>query len=90
MIYSISDVIGTSLEETKENLLKVVEGDKIGSRHSHAKLGVRYYNNDNDILYEQKYFFDGEGKKVIDNTKSNNRLAHNFYGLMVKQTVGYV
>lgn len=90
MIYSINDVIGTSLEETKEHLMKVVEADRIGSRHSHAKLGVRYYNNDNDILYEQKYYFNAEGKKVVDETKSNNRLAHNFYGLLVKQKVGYV
>lgn len=90
MIYSLKDVIGGNLEETKERLIKVVELDSTSKRQRAIKEGVRYYNNDNDILYEEQYYYDNEGNKCIDETKKNNRLAHNFYGLLVKQKVGYL
>lgn len=90
MIYSLRDVIGSNLEETKERLAYIVELDKTSQRHKAIKEGVRYFNNDNDILYEEQYYYDNEGKKRVDETKKNNRLSHNFYGLLVKQKVGYL
>lgn len=90
MIYSLRDVIGSNLEGTKERLKYIVELDSTSKRHKAIKEGVRYYNNDNDILYEEQYFYDNEGKKCLDETKKNNRLSHNFYGLLVKQKVGYL
>ena len=90
MIYSLRDVIGSNLEGTKERLKYIVELDSTSKRQKAIKEGVRYYNNDNDILYEEQYFYDNEGKKCLDETKKNNRLSHNFYGLLVKQKVGYL
>lgn len=90
MIYSLKDVIGGNLEETKERLTQIVELDSTSKRQRAIKEGVRYYNNDNDILYEEQYYYDNEGNKCVDETKKNNRLSHNFYGLLVKQKVGYL
>lgn len=90
MIYSLKDVIGGNLEETKERLTQIVELDSTSKRQRAIKEGVRYFNNDNDILYEEQYYYDNEGNKCVDETKKNNRLSHNFYGLLVKQKVGYL
>lgn len=90
MIYALSDIIGVDAEATKNNIKKVIDRDRASSRHSSIKAGVSYYKNDNDISKEQKYYYDKNGNRVVDETKSNNRLNHSFYGLLVKQKVGYL
>lgn len=90
MIYALSDIIGVDAEATKNNIKKVIDRDRESSRHSSIKAGVSYYKNDNDISKEQKYYYDKNGNRVVDETKSNNRLNHSFYGLLVKQKVGYL
>jgi len=51
--------------------------------------GVRYYNNENDILRRKAYRFDG-GVKIEDETKQNRRLNHNWHKLLVDQKTSYL
>lgn len=52
-----------------------------------AQIAERYYENKNDILYTEK-----EGDKDTENPLRNadNRIPHNFYGLLVNQKSSYL
>lgn len=51
--------------------------------------GVRYYENENDILKRQQYAII-DGIKTIDENKPNNRIPHGFHKLLVDQKVSYM
>ena len=52
--------------------------------------GVKYYSNENDILDRQMYYYDSGGNKVLDSTKENHRVPHNWHKLLVDQKVAYL
>ena len=59
--------------------------------HDTSKMieGQRYYYNENNILNRQMYFY-RDGVKIIDETKANNKLPHNWHKLLVDQKVAYL
>lgn len=56
---------------------------------SEMEIGVEYYNNKNDILQRQIYYWK-DGEKVVDETATNNRLPHNWHKLLVDQKANYL
>ncbi|PEJ57411.1 phage portal protein [Bacillus sp. AFS002410] len=52
--------------------------------------GIKYYESENDILLRKQYYYDMNKKKVVDDTKTNNRIPHNFHKILVDQKVGYL
>ena len=53
-------------------------------------VGVRYYENEPDILKRRIYIYDENGQKQIDATATNHRVPHNWHKLLVDQKVGYL
>lgn len=53
------------------------------------QTGVRYYNNDNDIRKRKIYYWK-DGQRVVDETRKNNRLSHNWHKLLVDQKANYL
>jgi SPP1 family phage portal protein len=51
--------------------------------------GVRYYENENDILSRQQYAVI-DGMKVIDEDKPNNKIPHGWHKLLVDQKTSYL
>jgi SPP1 family phage portal protein len=51
--------------------------------------GVRYYENENDILNRQQYAVI-DGAKVVDAEKPNNRIPHGWHKLLVDQKTAYL
>lgn len=51
--------------------------------------GVRYYENENDILERKQYTVIDE-QKVIDEDKPNNKIPHGYHKLLVDQKVSYL
>ena len=90
MIYTLRDVLGANLEETKANILTVIDNEKGSERLAAAQTGVDYYNNKTDILQAQQTYVDEEGHEQVDPTKANNKIRHAFYPLLVKQKTGYL
>lgn len=51
--------------------------------------GVRYYENENDILNRKQYAV-VDGVKIIDEEKPNNKIPHGWHKLLVDQKVSYL
>src|SRR5690625_1916804 len=51
--------------------------------------GVRYYENENDIMTRQQYAVI-DGVKMIDEDKPNNKIPHGWHKLLVDQKVAYL
>lgn len=56
---------------------------------SKMNIGERYYNNNNDILNRKMYYWEN-GSKVEDETKTNNKVSHNWHKLLVDQKTSYL
>lgn len=61
------------------------------NNHDTRKMvdGPKYYQNENDILGRQMYFYKN-GVKTIDGTKPNHKMPHNWHKLLVDQKVSYL
>lgn len=60
-----------------------------GHDTEHMIEGERYYYNENDILNKKQYYYKDE-VKMEDDTKTNNRMPHNWHKLLVDQKVAYL
>lgn len=56
---------------------------------SQMAAGVRYYENENDILSRKQYSI-RDGVKVVDEDKANNRIPHGWHKLLVDQKTAYL
>lgn len=56
---------------------------------SKMREGVRYYENENDILNRQQYAVI-DGVKVVDEDKPNNKIPHGWHKLLVDQKTAYL
>lgn len=52
-------------------------------------LGEKYYYNESDILDREMYYFK-DGVKKKDETKTNNKIPHNWHKLLVDQKTAYL
>src|SRR5690554_6099040 len=84
------DEINQLLEDSTNVQLPKVIKDLIDEHDTrHMEEGVRYYNNEGDILRRKQYYYK-DGKKLVDEDKPNNRIPHNWHKLLVDQKTSYI
>jgi len=83
-----TEKIGKQLEVKKPDI-KLIK--KLIAEHDTTKMreGIRYYENENDILKRKRYAVI-EGVKQIDEDKPNNRIPHGWHKLLVDQKTAYL
>ena len=69
---------------------KFIENDASSKAKQFAKTGVRYYEGDHDIKDYRIFFIDAEGEIQEDKTKSNIKISHPFFKLLVDQQTQYM
>ena len=69
---------------------KFIENDASSRAKQFAKTGARYYEGDHDIKDYRIFFIDAEGKIQEDKTKSNIKISHPFFKLLVAQQTQYM
>lgn len=88
MTPTFTEKIGKMLEQQKPGI-KLIQ--KLIEEHDTTKMreGVRYYENENDILQRQQYAVIDD-VKVVDPDKPNNRIPHGWHKLLVDQKTAYL
>lgn len=69
---------------------KFIEADAQSDRKRFARTGLRYFEGDHDIKGYRIFFINGEGKLQEDRTKSNIKISHPFFRLLVEQQTQYM
>lgn len=69
---------------------KFIEADAQSDRKRFARTGLRYFEGDHDIKGYRIFFVNGEGKLQEDRTKSNIKISHPFFRLLVDQQTQYM
>lgn len=67
-----------------------IDADSKSRQKQFAKVGVRYYEGNHDIRDYRIFFINGEGKLQEDRTKSNIKISHPFFRLLVDQQTQYM
>src|SRR5690625_476851 len=88
MTATFTERVAKQLEQTKPDI-KLIQ--KLIQEHDTSKMreGVRYYENENDIMKRQQYAVI-DGKKVVDHEKPNNKIPHGWHKLLVDQKTAYL
>lgn len=88
MTETFTEKFSKQLEKDKPDIKTI---KKIISEHDTTKMreGVRYYENENDILQRQQYAVI-DGVKQVDKDKPNNKIPHGWHKLLVDQKVAYL
>ena len=69
---------------------KFIEADAQSDRKRFARTGLRYFEGDHDIRGYRIFFINGDGKLQEDRTKSNIKISHPFFRLLVDQQTQYM
>ena len=88
MAPTYTEKVGELLEPNKPDIKLIQE---LIEKHDTTKMreGVRYYENENDILQRKRYAVI-DGVKQVDENKPNNRIPHGWHKLLVDQKTAYL
>lgn len=88
MTPTFTERIGKQLEQQAPDV-KLIK--KLIDEHDTSKMreGVRYYENENDIMQRKQYAVI-DGVKVVDHEKPNNKIPHGWHKLLVDQKAAYL
>ena len=75
---------------TVEEIKSFMDTDAASDKKRYAKVGRDYYEGKHDILNYRIFFFDADGQLKEDTTKSNIKICHPFFHLLVEQQVQYM
>ena len=75
---------------TTAEIKKFIEADAASAAKKNARVGLRYYEGDHDINQYRIFFFAADGTLKEDKYKSNIRISHPFFSLLVDQQVQYM
>lgn len=67
-----------------------IDNDAASTRKMLARVGQRYYEGRHDIENYRIFFFDADGELKEDRTKSNIKISHPFFRLLVDQQAQYM
>lgn len=73
-----------------EEIKQLIENDALSDLKSRAKVGLRYYEAEHDILSYKMYYYNSDGMLVEDTTRANSRICHPFFTELVDQLVSYM
>lgn len=75
---------------TVEEIKKFIDEDAASRKKQAAKVGLRYYEGDHDIKNYRIFFFDADGNLKEDKYRTNIRISHPFFKLLVDQQAQYM
>ena len=75
---------------TVSEIKTFIDKDASSTKKRRAMEGRRYYEADHDIKDYRIFFIDADGKLREDITKSNIKISHPFFRLLVDQQVQYM
>ena len=75
---------------TEDEILKFIQDDIASAKKQKAKVGLKYYEGEHDILNYRLYYYDADGNLVEDQTRSNIKISHPFFTELVDQEVQYM
>lgn len=75
---------------TEQEIKTFIEKDYESKKKKHARKGRNYYDGKHDILNYRIFFVDADGKVQEDKHKSNIKICHPFYKLLVDQQAQYM
>lgn len=67
-----------------------IDNDSASIKKQLARTGQRYYEGDHDIKDYRIFFIDADGNLREDTTKSNIKISHTFFNLLVEQQAQYM
>src|SRR5690625_1351152 len=88
MTPTFTERIAKQLEQQRPDIKTI---QKLIKEHNtnDMRIGVKYYENENDIKNRVQYAVI-DGVKTVDNEKPNNRIAHGWHKLLVDQKTAYL
>lgn len=75
---------------SSNEIRKFIEDDIISAKKQRAKVGLKYYEGEHDILDYKLYYYNADGKLIEDTTRSNIKISHPFFTELVDQEVQYM
>lgn len=75
---------------TVQEIKTFIENDRTSDKKRIAKVGLNYYEGKHDILNYRIFFFDANGELQEDTEKSNIKICHPFFKLLVDQQAQYM
>lgn len=75
---------------TVSEIKTFIDKDASSTKKRRAMEGRRYYEEDHDIKDYRIFFIDADGKLREDTTKSNIKISHPFFRLLVDQQAQYM
>ncbi len=73
-----------------EEIEKLISIDRNSTKKRKARLGVKYYEGEHDILQYKLFYYNSNGELVEDTTRSNIKIPHAFFTELVDQEVQYL
>ena len=67
-----------------------IDNDAASDKKRFAKVGRKYYEGNHDIKNFRIFFIDADGNMKEDKTKSNIKISHPFFRLLVDQQAQYM
>lgn len=74
---------------TAAEIKSLIDADYSSDKKKLARIGRRYYDGKHDIRNYKIYFVDNEGKLHEDKIRSNIKISHPFFMILVEQSVQY-
>lgn len=71
-------------------LKAAIEDDLNSDSKREMQDGVNYYEGENTAINQRQREYYVDGKRFIDYTKPNNKVAHSFLKILIDQTVSYL
>lgn len=75
---------------TTSEILDFIRNDITSDKKIRAKIGLKYYEGEHDILNYRLYYYNADGELVEDKTRSNIKISHPFFTELVDQEVQYM
>lgn len=75
---------------TTSEIKTLIDNDRASTKKQLARIGQKYYEGDHDIKYYRIFFIDADGVLQEDTTKSNIKISHPFFRLLVDQQAQYM
>lgn len=70
---------------TEAEIKKFISDDISSHKKQRAKVGLRYYNGEHDILKKRLFYYNSDGNLVEDTTRSNIKISHPFFTELTEQ-----
>ena len=75
---------------SEAEIKQFIDDDKMSEKKKLAKVGLRYYEGEHDILDYRMFYYNADGILTEDKARSNSRICHPFFTELVDQLAAYM